>query len=105
MKKPMYSMYSVNIKKQSLPDAETPQKNKTISRQIGGMKAQGSTSINIDIDGMDALLPKMEYVELLEMQVKELRERVIKLEKQLISTNNRIQRVSNTVNVMNMPRR
>lgn len=70
---------------------------KTISRQIGGMKAQGVTSITVDVDGNSVDLPKMSYVELLEIQVKQLRETVNKLEKQLIVTNNKIQRLSNNI--------
>ena len=101
MRKPMYSMYSITAPN----NTNKIEKNKTISRQIGGMKAQGSTSISVDIGGTDSILPKMEYVELLEIQVKELRERIAKLEKQLITTNNRIQKVSNNITMMNMSRR
>lgn len=92
----IYNQY--NISKQS-PLSTAPEQidTKTASRQIGGMKAQGVTSVTVDIGNKDIQLPRMEYVEILEKQIKESRERIAQLEKQLITTNNRLQRVINTV--------
>lgn len=81
---------SQSLKKETTPD-------KKISRQIGGMKAQGVTSISIDVDGNLVSFPKMTYVELLEAQVRELRNMLQNQEKILIKTNNRIQRLENKI--------
>ncbi|AXH72769.1 MAG: GTPase activating protein sec2-like protein [Caudoviricetes sp.] len=70
---------------------------KKISRQIGGMKAQGVTSVEVEYAGGVIDIPKMSYVELLEAQVKELRNQVQLYEKQLIKTNNRLQRLENKI--------
>lgn len=94
---PLYRQYG-NIQPNSkIEKNNTEQTEKKISRQIGGMKAQGVTSISVDINGNLVALPKMNYVELLEAQIRELRNTVQNFEKILIKTNNRIQRLENKI--------
>lgn len=96
----MYRQYGISKDKEIKNTS-----NKTISRQIGGMKAQGVTSTIVEVNGQDVSIPRMEYVELLENQVKDLRERITRLEKQLITTNNRLQKNINSQKHENMMRR
>ena len=49
---------------------------KKLSKVIGGMKAQGSDCRIIDIGGQDIEMPRMEYVRILEQQIKELRNKM-----------------------------
>lgn len=92
---PLYRQYG-SISGSSTSDTKVSP-DKKISRQIGGMKAQGVTSIAVDVGGNLIAFPKMEYVELLEAQIKELRNSVQNYEKILIKTNNRIQKLENKI--------
>lgn len=47
--------------------------NKTTSRIIGGMKAQGVTSKTVEVDGELLEIPNMEFVRMLERQLSEMR--------------------------------
>ena len=96
----LYNQY--NIKK---IDNTKVSPQKTISRQIGGMKGQGVTSTTLDVNGQDISVPRLEYVELLELQIKELRNKIQVLEKQLIVTNNRIARTNNALKQDQMSRK
>jgi hypothetical protein len=80
-------------------DAKVPAKPAAVSKEkmaarvMGGMKAQGSHTITVEIDGELHNLPRPEYVAQLEAQVKELKAQVrdnkTKLDR-LVKANNRI---------------
>lgn len=78
----MYSATPVDPAKAK--PALTPEKMAT--RVLGGMKAQNSHTVLVEVDGSLVNLPKTEYVKLLEDQVKQLRDTTRNLE----SKNNRL---------------
>lgn len=69
--------------------------NKTTSRVLGGMKAAGVTSTIVEVDGNDLRIPRIEYVEMLEKQIREMREELKDVKTKLIKLNNGIQNVKN----------
>lgn len=88
----MLRMYGNNIQ------ADNEIKNdKKLSRVIGGIKAQGADHRLVNIDNQDIEIPKIEYIRILEQQIKEIRNKnhilenkVSRLQDQLSTSNSRI---------------
>jgi hypothetical protein len=73
--------------------APAPDKFKMASRVIGGMKAQNSHTVTLDVNGVNHTFPKAEYVTQLETQIREARTALRDLETKqarLIKANNRV---------------
>ena len=73
----IYNMYNTSRKLGST-EIKTQQvsREKMASRVLGGMKAAGVTSVTVDVNGQDVSVPRTEYVNALEDQVKQLRQSV-----------------------------
>ena len=91
------SMYGGNLyrdNKAVKPEATPQQKEKMASRVAAGMRAAGSHTNVLDLgDGTTMTVPRTEYVQQLENQLKDARNRVRDLETKqarLIKANNRI---------------
>ena len=67
----MYGAGPSNSEPTTPKQPETPEKR--ASRVLGGMKAQNSHTVIVEVDGKLVNLPKTEYVKLLEEQVKQMR--------------------------------
>lgn len=84
-------MYATN---QNIPSKEIIN-NKSPSRVLGGMKAAGVTSSVVEVDGSDLHIPRIEYVEALEKQIKELRNELKETKVRIIKLNNSINSIKN----------
>lgn len=83
------SIYSKMYRPQ-ISQEQPPLSNKAASRVLGGMKAAGVTSTIVEVDGTDMKIPRIEYVEALERQVKDLRKQLNDMTTKMIKMNNSI---------------
>lgn len=91
-------MYSGNLKNdQSSPRPPVVDAMKSAARRLGGMKVHGSHVKQVEVGDQIIDVPTIEYVRLLESQLKELKDKVRKLEDKDISKDNRINRLNSAV--------
>lgn len=110
------SMYGGSLYRDTKPVKPEPsaeQRQKMATRVAAGMKAQGAHTTTLDMgDGTSITVPRTEYVQQLENQLKDARNRVRDLEtkqQRLIKANNRImeklrqieQELSNKIDLRN----
>lgn len=83
----MYSrMYGGSIRHDGSPASKTPDKvdvNKSAVRSLSGMKVHGSHVKQLEVGDQIIDVPKIEYVQLLDTQMKEAREKIKRLEENL----------------------
>lgn len=83
----MYSrMYGGSLRYDNSQASKTPDKvdvNKSAVRSLSGMKVHGSHVKQLEVGDQIIDVPKIEYVQLLDTQLKEAREKIKRLEEKL----------------------
>ena len=76
----IYDMYNSSAKKAPSDTSKEEISNKSAARIMGGMKAAGVHTVAVEVDGQIYSVPRSEYIKTLEINVKELRQKVARQE-------------------------